>query len=246
MTSDLDNSRRVEMKGVSARTYARVAGLLFLLSVLGGGFGEAYVPAKLIVSGDANATANNIHALGTLFRLGFAAYLVEAVCDVCLALVFYVLLKPVHKYLSLLAAFFGLVSTAVFAVAELFYFAALSTLSGAPYLNAFSPDQLNTLALLSLKLYGLGAGIFMVFYGVPTAIRGYLMYRSGYFPRLIGLLLILAGFGFIAKNLALVLTPSYASDLFLFPMLLAAVALMAWLLIKGIDVAEWDSQTGTR
>src|SRR6185436_8284272 len=126
------------------------------------GFGEVYVPSKIIVSADAAATAKNIRDLNALFRLGFAAYLVEAVCDIALALLFYALLRPVHKYLALLAAFFGLVSTALFAVAEFFYVSAPLVLKGSDYLKTFSPEQLNTLALLSLKMYAYGSGIFMV------------------------------------------------------------------------------------
>src|SRR5438270_9423365 len=156
------------MNTIPVQTYARIAGVLFLLTIVAGGFGELYVPSKLIVSADATATAKNIREFDSLFRLGFAIYLVEAVCDIALALIFYVLLRPVHKYLALLAAFFGLVSTALFGFAELFYFAASPILGGAAYLKTFSPDQLNTLALLSLKLYGLGGGIFMMFYGVAS------------------------------------------------------------------------------
>src|SRR5204862_6937328 len=117
--------------GTSPQFYARTAGVLLLITILAGGFGEFFVPAKLIVSGDATATANNIHTSALLFRLGFASYLVEAVCDVSLSLVPYLLLKPVRKDIALLAAFFGLVSTATFAFAELFYFAALPILGGA-------------------------------------------------------------------------------------------------------------------
>src|SRR5437763_14467060 len=118
-----DDRRLAQARASSVQTYARIAGVLFLVSVVAGGFGEAYVPSKIIVSADATATAKNIHAFDSLFRLGFAVYLVEAVCDIALALVLYVLLRPVRKELALLAAFFGLVSTALFAVAELFYFA---------------------------------------------------------------------------------------------------------------------------
>ncbi|PYQ52526.1 MAG: DUF4386 domain-containing protein [Acidobacteria bacterium] len=228
------------MNSVPVQTYARIAGVVLLISMVAGGFGEAYVPSKLVVSADATATAKNIHDFDSLFRLGFAVYLVEAVCDVALALMFYVLLRPVRKDLALLAAFFGLVSTALFAVAELFYYAASLVLGGSAYLKTFSPDQLNTLALLSLKLYGHGAGIFMVFYGIASVLRGYLIYRSGYLPRFLGALLALAGFGFILKNFALVLAPAYASDLLLLPMFLAALSLTVWLLVKGVDVAEWE------
>jgi len=225
--------------------FIRIAGVLFLLSIVAGGFGEAYVPYKLIVSVDATATAKNINAFDSLFRLGFAIYLIEAVCDIALTLILYVLLRPVRKDLALLAAFFGLVSTALFAVAELFYFAASLILGGANYLKTFSPDQLNTLALLSLKLYGYGGGIFMVFYGVASVLRGYLIFRSGYLPRVLGVLLVLAGLGFIAKNFALVLAPAYASDGLLLPMVLAVVSLTVWLLVKGVDVPKWEAKAAT-
>src|SRR5437016_1412976 len=207
------------------KNYARIAGVLLLISMVAGAFGEAYVPVKLVVSGDAAATARNIIASDALFRLSFASYLIEAVCDVALALMFYVLLRPVRKELALLAAFFGLVSTALFAVAELFYFAASLILGGAGYLQTFSPDQLNTLALLSLKLYGYGGGIFMVFYGVASMIRGYLIFRSGYLPRFLGVLLALAGLGFVTRNFALILAPAYASDVLLLPLSIGALSL---------------------
>ena len=230
------------MNSIPVRTYARTAGVLFLLTIVAGGFGELYVPSKLIVSADATATANNIHAFDSLFRLGFAVYLVEAVCDIALALIFYVLLRPVHKYLALLAAFFGLVSTALFGVAELFYFAASLILGGAAYLKTFSPDQLNSLALLSLKLYGRAGGIFMVFYGIASLLRGYLIFRSGYLPKFLGVLLALAGLGFVTNNFALVLAPAYASSILLLPMFLAAVSLTVWFLVKGVDVPKWEEK----
>src|SRR5207248_639342 len=142
-----------DLSSALAQKYARTAGVLLLLSALGCAFGEVYVPSKLIVASDAAATARNIQDSGGLYRLSFAGYLVEAICDIALSLVFYVLLRPVNKYVSLLAAFFGLVSTTLFAVAEMFYFAAPLIIRGAPYLKVFSSDQLNALALLSLKFY---------------------------------------------------------------------------------------------
>ena len=229
----------------SMQTYARVAGILFLISMVAGFFGEFYAPSRLIVSGDAAATAKNIVAFNSLFRVGFASYLVEAVCDIALSLVMYLLLRPVRKDLALLAAFFGLVSTAVFAVAELFYFGSSVILGGADYLKTFSPDQLNTLGLLSLKMYGLGGGIFMVFYGIATLLRGYLIYRSGYLPKALGVLLALAGLGFIVSNFVLVLAPAYASDLLLLPMFVAGVSMTVWLLIKGVDVQKLEGKAAS-
>ena len=224
--------------------YARIAGVLFLVSMVAGGFGEFYVPTKLIVSHDAAATANNITASMSLFRMSFASYLVEAVCDIALAWIFYVLLRPVRRDLALLTAFFGLVSTATFAIAELFYFAASFILGGADYLKTFSPDQVNSIAMLSLKFYGVGGGVFMVFYGVAWILRGYLIFRSDYLPKTLGALLALAGAGFVARNFLLVLAPAYAYDFLLLPMFLGGVALTAWLLVKGVDIAKWETKAG--
>jgi hypothetical protein len=228
----------------SIQTYARVAGALFLISMVAGFFGELYAPSHVIVSGDAAATAKNIIAHSLLFRAGFASYLIEALCDIALSLVMYELLRPVRKDLALLAAFFGLVSTAVFAVAELFYFGSSLIVGGAGYLKTFSPDQLNSLGLLSLKMYVLGGAIFMVFYGTATLLRGYLIYRSGFLPKALGALLAIAGIGFIVSNFVVVLAPAYASDLLLLPMFLAGLSMTVWLLVKGVDVRQWEARAG--
>lgn len=234
-----------EKETTSIQTYARIAGLLFLLSMIGGGFGEFYVPTRLIVAADATATANNIVAFNSLFRWGFVGYLIEGACDISLAWIMYVLLRPVHKDIALLAAFFGLVSTAVFAVAELFFYGSTFILGGADYLKTFSPAQLNTLGLLSIKFYTYGGMIFLAFYGIATGIRGYLIYRSGYFPKVLGVLMVLAGLSFIAKNLAGVLAPKFPSDLFLVVMPFGVMAMTLWLLVKGVDVAEWEAKVAT-
>lgn len=224
------------------QTYARVAGILFLISFLGGSFGEFYVPSTMIVSGDPTATFNNIAAHESLFRLGFAGYLLEGLCDTALALVLYVLLKPVHRNLALLAAFFGLISTALFAVCEMFFFSGPILLKNPVFLQAFSSDQLNALVYFFIRVYGFGAGLFMVFYGSASLIRGYLIYRSGYLPRFLGVLLGIAGIGFILKNFTLVLAPTYSSDFLLLPAPLTVLVLTVWLLVKGVDVQKWEAR----
>jgi hypothetical protein len=135
---------------------------------VGGGFGEAYAPAQLVVSGNATATAHNVIASDLLFRLGFLAYLVEAVTDVALAFLLYVLLRPVHTNLAFLAVLFRLMATATFSFGELFYFAPSLILGGEEYLKTFSPEQLQTLALLSLNVYSAAGYIFTVHYGVAS------------------------------------------------------------------------------
>ena len=239
------NALTNEKATTSVQTYARIAGLLVLSSIVAGGFGEFYVPTKLIVAADATATAKNIIAFNSLFRLGFAGYLVEATCDIALAWIMYVLLRPVQKDVALLAAFFGLVATATFAGAELFFFGSTFILGGADYLKTFSPAQVNTLGLLSIKFYTYGGVIFMAFYGIATAIRGYLIYRSGYLPKFLGVLLAIAGLGFILKNFAVVLAPAYAPDALLAAMPIAVLTLSVWLLAKGVDVPKWEAKAAT-
>jgi Domain of unknown function (DUF4386) len=225
---------------ISIQAWARLTAFLLLFSIVGGGFGEAYAPSKFIVSGDPAATANNVMTFTSLFRAGFAGYLVEAFCDIGLAFTFYVLLRAVQKDLALLAAFFGLVSTAVYAVAQIFYFAALIILRSRDALAMFSPEQINGLAFLSLRISGNIGWIFLALYGIPTILRGYLIFRSGYLPKFLGVLLIVAGTGFILKDFTTVLVPVYASDILLLPMFLALIALTIWFFVKGVDLGKWE------
>src|SRR5215472_9180952 len=177
--------------------------------------------------------------------MGFGGYLVEPVCDIALSLILYVLLRPVHKDLALLAEFFGLVSTASFAACELFYLAPSLILGGASYLKTFAPDQLNTLALLSLKLFAYGGEMFLVLYGVASVLRGYLIFRSEYLPKFVGVLLALGGLAFIAKSFLLVLAPAYAPD-YLDELILPGVqSLTVWLLVRGVDVRKWEERAVT-
>jgi hypothetical protein len=224
--------------------YTRVTALLLVLSMVFGALGEWYIPSHFM-SADAATTARNITSSESLYRFGFAAYLVEACCDIGLALLFYVLLKPVSKPLALAAAFFGLVSTALYGVAEVFYFAPTILLSGASYMKAFSPDQVNALVMVSLKFFGRVGMVFTVLYGVATFLRGYLIARSGYLPQLIGALLMLAGVGFAAKSLTLVLAPAYSSDYFLAPMFVAGLSLTVWMIVKGVDVNAFAARVAS-
>src|SRR5437868_14914233 len=130
---------------------------MFLISFVAGSFGEFYVPSKLIVTGNAAATVSNILDHEMLFRLGFAGYLLEALCDVALALVLYVLLKPVHRNLALLSAFFGLVSTALFAVCELLFFSAPFLANSPIFARSFSKEQIVALFYFLVRVYASGA-----------------------------------------------------------------------------------------
>jgi hypothetical protein len=227
------------MDASRARDYARFGGVLLLLSLVAGGFGEGYAPSKLIVSADPAETLRNLTDSIAFYRASFAAYLVEAVCDVSLALVFYVLLKPVSRNLALLTAFLGLISTATFAFAELFYFAPSLLTPGASALSHWPEEQKELFTQAAMRLYGFGGTVFMVFYGVASVLRGVLIIRSGYLPRFLGILLLLGGAGFIAESLVAVLVPSLDSGWYPLPMFIAMLAMAGWLLVKGLDPAGW-------
>ncbi len=229
------------MNAGQAQRLATIAGFLVAISIFAGGFAEVYVPGKLLVGSDPAATASNVAASPLLFRLSYLIYLIEAISDVTLALLFYVLLRPVNATLSLLAAFFGIVATATFATAELFYFMASVPILDADVRRHLTTDQSTLFTYAALTLYGYGGTVFMVFYGVATALRGYLFYRSSYFPRWLGALLLLAGMGFIVKNVVVVALPQYDSDFILAPMFAAMIALAAWLLLKGVNRERWPT-----
>ena len=193
------------MNANEASRYARVAGVLVAISLVAGGFGESFVPEKLLVAGDFRETGLRVAASLGIFRAGFVSYMIEAACDLSLTAIFYLLLRPVSRPLALITAFFGLFGTATFAVGEIFYYAAAVPQMDAHFAAALSPDARARFAYLCLKLYATVFNIFAGVYGTETMLRGYLFFRSGYLSRVLGGLLMLAGAGFILKNLCAVL-----------------------------------------
>jgi hypothetical protein len=214
--------------------YARAAGVAMLLSVVFGFLGEAYLPGRIIVSGDAAATAANIVNHPTLFRLTFASYLVEGICDVTLAVIFYILLKPVDRNLALISAFFGLVAMLTFAVSRASFFAASLILQDRGGMTEFTTGQREALAMLAIRISSTIAWLFLCTYGIGAGIRGYLMARSGYIPRVLGVLFMIGGAGFLLRSATYLVAPSLSSPLLLMPMAIAALPLTAWLLVRGI------------
>jgi len=240
----MDSNRRTALmtpRRSSIPTYARIGGVLFLVSLVAGGFGEGFAPSQLIAPGDAAATARHILTSDTLFRVGFASYLVEGLCDAALTAVFFVLLRPVDQVLTVAVVVFRIMATATFAFAELFYFAPSLLLSNESYLKTFSSDQLNTLTLLSLNLYGVGGAISLAFYGAASVGIGYLMFRSQYLPRWLGVLWVIGGACFVLRTFTLVLFPALPGGILQAPQILAILLLAIWLLAKGVDLAKWEA-----
>jgi hypothetical protein len=233
------------MNAGTAQQYARWIGTLYVISVVTGGFGESHVPNTLLVANDLAETAHRMASSVGIFRASFAAYLIEATCDITLNVLLYALLRPVSRTLSLLGACFGLMGTAVFAAGELLYFAAALPALDADIARVISPDARATLTYLCLTIYGYGFGIFATFYGSAAVVRGYLILRSGYLPRALGAIVILGGASFITENFLVVLAPQYNVPYVIAPMFLAMISMALWLLIKGIDRARWDAMEGS-
>jgi Domain of unknown function (DUF4386) len=229
----------------SALLYARVAGLLYLINIACGVFGEIFVRGHLVVAGNALATAHNIGASELLFRCGIAGDLIMHITDVPMAVIFYVLLRPVSRDLSLLAALFGMLQTAVLCANKLTLVMVLLLLGNANYLKAFDPNQLQTLASLSLTLHESGFGIGLIFFGVSCLVTGYLLFRSEYFPRTLGVLQAMAGVSYLINSFAQLLAPALAAKMFpaiVLPAFVGELGTCVWLIVKGLNAAKWDER----
>ncbi len=229
----------------SPQLYARIGGVLYLIIIVVGIFDEAFVRNRIIVSGDATATAANIRSLESLWRFGIAAEFFLLICAVALTLIFFVLLRPVSRDLALLAVFFNLVSVAIEAAVQLYLLGALFPLGKTEYLRAFEPEQLYALASLSVKSHGYGFGVALIFFGCVCLIDGYLIFRSGYFPKTIGVLMTIAGLSYLTNSFALILAPTFANRIFpaiLVPAFVGEASLCLWLLVKGVNVPKWEER----
>jgi hypothetical protein len=229
----------------SPQVYARIGGALYLIIIMVGLYDEMFVRGSLIVAGDAAATAQRIIESESLFRIGVVGDLLMHVCDVPLTLILYVLLRPVNKELSLLAAVFSLLQTAILGANKLNLITVLLLLKRADYLKAFAPHQLQVLASLSLALHGYGFSIGLIFFAVSCLCVGYLMFQSGYFPKSLGALQAVAGLCYLVNSLALLLAPALADKLFpaiLLPAFIGELSTCVWLLVKGVNTSKWDER----
>ena len=229
----------------SPQVYARIGGLLYLLIIIAGIFAEVFVRGKLFVPGDASATANNIINSPFLWRIGISADLIMQICDLPVMLILYLLLKPINKNIALLTLLFNLIQTAVLVANKLNLLNALFLLGDAEYLKSLDSNQLHTLSFLSIKLHEFGFGIGLIFFGIVCLLEGYLIFKSGYFPKTIGLLMQIAGVCYLTNSFALILAPKLANNLFpliLIPPLIAELSLCLWMIIKGVNLPIWEKK----
>jgi uncharacterized protein DUF4386 len=229
--------RRAE---ISPKTRARLIGVLFLITMVGGGFAQGFVAGSIIVAGDASTTAGNILSHETLYRLGFAVYLVEMACQIAMTVLFYELLKPASKTAAALALAFGLIGCTIKTLARLFFFAPLLVLGGAHYLSVFDPQQLQALAFFSLRMNYTVETIAMVFFGLNTILTGYLVFRSTFLPRALGVVSVVGGLGWL-----LYLYEPLAHRLESWIVgagVIGALVTVLWFLVKGVDEPRWREQ----
>jgi len=231
---------RNRMPETSPRLKARIIGTFYLVTVLTGIFAQGFVSGRLVVDGDAAATAANILAHRGLFQLGFAVYLIEMACQIAMTALFYDLLKPAGRSVSLLAAFLGLAGCVIKTFSRVFFILPLFILGGAHFLGVFSSEQLQALALLFLKVNDRGAAMALVFFGFYALLTGYLIIKSTFLPRILGVVSMIAGLGWLSF---LYLPLGYC----LFPYvaafgLLGAVALIVWLLVFAVNEQRWKEQ----
>ena len=228
------------MAEASPRFKARMAGVSYLLGALTSVLGQMVVLGMLVEPGSATATAANILSHESLFRLGFVSSLMTVPFHLMWAVLFYGLFRPVNKSVSLLAGLVMLVACTMWALSSLLHLAPLVVLQSKSSLSAFAPEQLQALALMLLKLNARAYDIGLVFFGFWCVLIGYLIFRSAFMPRIIGVLEMLAGVGYLTL-------PWQPLAHYLYPYNLALagpgeISLMLWLLVKGVNEQRWKEQ----
>lgn len=221
----------------SNKKTARIAGLLYLFLAITGAYGIAYVPSKIIVTGDILTTANNIMTHEMLYRIGILCQLICQTLFVYLVLTLYRLLKEVNKNYATQMVALVIVSVPIAFVNTLNQIAALILLKDANFLTTFQPDQLNTLVMIFFNLYEQGIIIVQIFWGLWLLPFGLLVYKSSFIPRLIGVFLILGGIGYVVASLTNFLYPQYGlivDNIATIPSMIGEFSIILWLLIVGV------------
>jgi len=218
---------------------ARVAGFLYVIVNLPAPFVLIYLPSRLIARGDAAATANNIMASESLLRFGIVGWLFNLIASIFLVLALYQLLKVVNKNMATLMVIFMLASIPIGMLNELNNLAVLLLLSGADYLKVFTTEQLQALAYLFLRLHSQGLNIAQIFWGLWLFPMGYLVFKSGFLPRILGVLLMIGCFGYVIQSFAAFL--GYNVSIIFFTSW-GELLFLLWLLIKGVNVEQWEKR----
>lgn len=225
---------------MSPKTLARTAGACSLLVLVGGIVAQGVIANGLIVPRDAAATATNILAQPKLYAFGYTVFLIEMAAQVAMTTLFYVLLRPVDRTAALLSLTFGLVGATIKTAARAFYYAPLLVLGGATYLTVFDASQLQALSLLLVKINNHTANMALPFLGISTFFQGYLIVKSTFLPRVLGVVAMVSGLGWLSYTY-----PALGSPLFYYLIVVAMLSLLltnGWLLVRGVDEQRWREQ----
>jgi hypothetical protein len=222
-----------------------MAGALYLINILCGVFAIGYVPAAIVVSGDPAATARNILAHESLYRLGIVAHIIGLLTNVPLMVIFYELFKVVNRRISLLVAGFLLVGTAVEGAYLLNQFVPLILLKGGGAVSGLTAEQLQSQVAAPLQLLAIGYNLAQVFYVAYLLLTGYLIFRSTFLPRILGALLAIGGVSYVIYSFAYILAPEFAAHLVPYiqlPSGIGELSLCLWLLVVGLNSQRWKDQ----
>ena len=225
------------MAETSPTARGRILAALYLCVLVAGITAQIFISDRLVDGDDAAGTAANILANTSLYRLGFTIFMLEMVAQVAVVALYYDLLKPVNRSVARLSAILGLTGCGIKTLARLFYYAPLILLGGASYLSAIQPAQLEALSLAFIRINAQGAAIALIFFGFETVLRGWLVFRSGFLPRFLGVLSIIAGLGWLTF-----LWPPFGARAFPVVALFAlagSIATIGWLFIRGVDDVKW-------
>ena len=217
---------------------ARVAGFLYLLIVVFGLIAQVVVRDGLVNYRDATITSENIRNSEFLYRFGFVSELLMLVCDIGVTTILYILLRDISRILTLLSTFFRLTSIVILTVVALTHYAALYFLQDSEYLKVFNHNQLNAMALISVRFHGAGYNISLFYFGIHLIILGYLILKYHPFPRIIGILLFIAGLCYVSNSLITFLFPSMVSFIYpaiIIPCFIAELTFSVWLIWKGLS-----------
>ena len=231
-------------RNFSPQGYARVASICYLLIILLGIFGQLVVRSSLISFGDATTTANNIAGSPLLWRMGIVGDITMHLLDIPLMVILYLLLKPVHRAIALLALAFNLIQTAVLVINKLALMVPLILLANKPFVDAFSSEQINAQILVLIDIHNYGFGLGLIFFGFACLCYGYLIFKSNYLPKFIGIFIAIAGLCYLLNSFVLIIAPALSP--YIFPLLgicvIAELSLCLRLLIKGVDFQQWQQQ----
>jgi hypothetical protein len=232
----------LSLSQTSPRVRARVAGVLYVLCIICGFYAEMFVRAKLIAYSDPAATASHIMAAPGLYRMGFFADVSNMMFGVLSSVILYGLFKAVSRTVALTVLVLDVISNTVSITASVLLFAPLIVLPGTYGMSAFSSEQLQALSLLSIRMYELAYAVNLALFAGSCLLSGYLIYRSTFLPKFLGLLLALAGMCYLTNSFVNFMPAGFGADLFpwiLLPCVLAEGALAVWLAIAGVNSSKW-------